>query len=331
MRCLTLAQELKKQHAVSFFLSKSEEFDIKTQANGVVEDVVLLDPGVSGKEDAQAVVEFSRKFGVHAAIIDHYHADEPYQQILRTSGTPWLQFDGFAQYKMFADWVLASSPAANDGIYESVRRSPDTVFLLGPKYALLREEFAEWRARSNFHPKVQKILLTFGGGDDRGATLFCLKALHKLWDNTEAVVLLSSKNPHMSEINVWMDQNRHLNITIRNDEHEVARCMTSVDMAIIAGGTTTFEVAAMGLPALTIQIADNQAENSRAWDRLGSSKFLGPLKILDEMSFQQKVRLFVNDIEQRRTISTRGKQLVDGLGASRVADILLNPKREVVL
>ena len=207
---------------------------------------------------------------------------------------------------------------------QPLRERSETLFLLGPKYALLRPEFIEWKPRHRFSENVQKIVLTFGGGDDRGAALFCLTALTHVWESIEAVVLLRSSSPHVMAIQDWVSHNQRLKINLRVDEPEIARRMHEADLALIAGGMTTFEVASMGLPALILQIADNQALNSRAWDELGAAKFMGSLEKLNADDLRQSVQLLIEDSAQRLSMSEAGKSLVDGLGSKRVAHILMN-------
>jgi spore coat polysaccharide biosynthesis predicted glycosyltransferase SpsG len=275
-------------------------------------------------DDASKLATLANKYGCDVAVLDDYRVDVDYQKVMRDSGLKWLQFDGFASQKMLANWVLSVSPAASYDRYEPLRERPETVFLLGPKYALLRSEFFEWRPRHRFSEKVQKILLTFGGGDDRGATLFCLTALTHFWESIEAVILLRSSNPHLMAVHKWASQNKRLKINIRVDEQEIARCMNGSDLAIIAGGMTTFEVAATGLPALILQIADNQALNARAWDGLGAAKFMGNLENINGDDLRQSVQLLLGDSEQRLSMSQAGKSQVDCLGSKRVANILMD-------
>ncbi|MDO9536873.1 MAG: hypothetical protein Q7J68_00960 [Thermoplasmata archaeon] len=125
-------------------------------------------------------------------------------------------------------------------------------------------------------------------------------------------------------IEKWLSQNKRLKITVRVDEQEIARRMSEADLALIAGGMTTFEVASMGLPALILQIADNQALNSRAWDALGAAKFMGSLENLNGDDLRESVQLLLEDSAQRFSMSEAGKSLVDCLGSKRVANILMD-------
>jgi len=275
-------------------------------------------------DDARTLAALANKYGCGVAVLDDYRVDLDYQKVMLEAGLKWLQFDTFADQKMLADWVLSANAAARHERYEPLRERSETLFLLGPKYALLRSEFIEWKPRHRFSENVQKILLTFGGGDDRGATLFCLTALTHVWESIEAVVLLRSSSPHLMAIHDWVSKNQGLRINIRVDEPEIARRMNEADLALIAGGMTTFEVASMGLPAIILQIADNQALNSRAWDELGAAKFMGSLENVKGDDLRQSVQLLIEDSAQRRSMSEVGKSLVDGLGSKRVANILMN-------
>ena len=323
MRCRVLANALRDLGVAAVMVGPQRSDRTEADAHGFDAWIEQSAWSAAG-DDAGKLVTLANKYGCEVAVLDDYRVDSEYQKVMREAGLKWLQFDGFAKQKMLADWVLSVSPAASYDRYEPLRERPETVFLLGPKYALLRPEFMEWRPRHRFSETVRKILLTFGGGDDGGATLFCLKALSHLWESIEALILLRSSNPHVRAIRQWAAQNERLKLDIRVDEPEIARRMSEAELALIAGGMTTFEVASMGVPALILQIADNQALNARAWDELGSANFLGNLEEMHEDDLRQRVQMLVGDAERRLSMSQAGKSLVDGLGGRRVAHILLN-------
>ena len=154
-----------------------------------------------------------------------------------------MQFDWAAQQPFLADWVLNSSPAARESDYTKLKQRSETKFLLGPFYALLRTQFRQWRHKATVKDEVRKILLTFGGGDDRGAITFCLEAVKNVCNGIECLILVGSSNPSVSRILNWVKDNKNVNVTISVDEPEVARHMAEADIAITTGGTTTFETA----------------------------------------------------------------------------------------
>jgi UDP-2,4-diacetamido-2,4,6-trideoxy-beta-L-altropyranose hydrolase len=323
MRCRVLAKAL-RDLGVACIMVGPKLCD-RTEADAHLFDEWLVESEWSGEgDDAGKLVRLANQYGCGIAVLDDYRVGISFQKVMLDAGLKWLQFDGLARQKMLADWVLSASPAANYDRYEPLRERSETVFLLGPKYALLRPEFHEWRLRNRSSKEVQRILLTFGGGDDRGAILFCLTSLKYLWESVEAVILVGSGNPQLRAIHTWLSQNHGLKINIRLDEREIACRMNEADLAIIAGGMTTFEVASMGLPALIIQLADNQALNSRAWDALGAAKFLGKLDNINKDDLRQSVQLLLENSEHRLWMSKSGKSQVDGFGSIRVANIIIN-------
>jgi UDP-2,4-diacetamido-2,4,6-trideoxy-beta-L-altropyranose hydrolase len=325
MRCRVLANALKDLGVACVMVGPPPRE--RTEADAGVFDAWLEQSHWSSAgDDARTLAALANKYGCGVAVLDDYRVDLDYQKVMLEAGLKWLQFDTFAGQKMLANWVLSANAAASHERYKPLRERSETLFLLGPKYALLRPEFIEWKPRHRFSENVQKIVLTFGGRDDRGAALFCLTALTHVWESIEAEVLLRNSSPHLMAIQDWVSDNQRLKINIKVDEPEIARCMNEADLALIAGGMTTFEVASMGLPALILPIADNQALNSRAWDGLGAAKLMGSLEKLTADDVRQSVQLLLQDPAQRHSMSEAGKSLVDGLGSRRVANILLNKK-----
>ena len=323
-RCLTLAKELKECGALVFFACRAADFDLTKELRHVADDWTVLDWSLAPEADAQETIRLYQQRNMEAVIIDHYRVNVAYQERLYRSGVRWLQFDWSARQPLWANWVLSASPAAEESAYLAVKQRDETRLLLGPSYALLRREFRQWQPQPRLHEQVRKILLTFGGGDDKGTVLFCLEAIKSLAPAIERIVLVSGANPRLPEITDWVDRNSKANVTLVVDETEIAMRMAEADLAIIAGGTTTFETAAMGLPSLIMQLADNQAPNASAWARVGAAIYVGPFSSLHADTLERRVTSLINDTGLRKSMSDAGRALVDGLGAQRVARILLS-------
>ena len=325
-RCLTLAKELKEYEAFVFFACRSEQFDWMKEASCVADDGAFLDWSLDGESDAREVIRLCERQKIDFAVIDHYRADANYQRLLYEAGVHWLQFDGAARQPLWADVVLNPSPAAKEGFYQSLKQRPEMRFLLGPRYALLRQEFRRWQTEVKFRENVRKILLTFGGGNDSGATIFCLESMKFLDQAIELVVLASGVNPRLSEILDWKNSNDEVNVTVLVDEQEIAKQMANADLAVIAGGTTTFETAALGLPSLIVQIADNQRPNAGAWEQSGAAVDLGRLEKLSSATLQARVTELIGNCGLRKSMGDAGKMVVDCLGTRRVAQVLMSAR-----
>jgi len=323
-RCLTLANELEKKGAAIFFLIRMDE---NTMPGHPDVEKYLLEPlgwHLSPEREVEKLIQACRKLNIDAAIIDHYHADIHYQEKLYGAGVKWLQFDRYARFPLLADWILCPSLAGDEKAYRAMMRRRESRLLLGPNYAFLRPEFALWQPKVKRNRQVKKILLSFGGGDDRGATLFCLESLRRLTREIDRIVLVSSGNPQMPCIVDWCKNNGKNNTTVRIDEPEIARVMCHADLAITAGGMTTFETAAMQLPTLIVTIAENQIPNTDAWHQSGTAVKLGSIDDLKPSEIRCQVESLVSDNKKRSEMSEKGFSMVDCRGAERVAKLLLS-------
>lgn len=313
-RCMALGRQLSGTGAHVCLLLKGEPPDCAGAAR-------LLDRELSEDDDAASTIRYCRDAGADRLVIDRYGTSEAYQRVLLDAGLRWMQFDGEARVPMWADWVVSMSPAASESAYRILRRREQTQFLLGPAYAILRDEFLQARAPRRARPVARELLLSFGGGDDRGACLSCLEALRGL-PGIRVSLLVSSFNPRIEAIQSWLRTHRDLDATLLIDVPDVARRMAHADIAITAAGTTTFETAAMGLPSLVIQIADNQRGNAEAWGRLGVAVNLGPLERLDAQRLRSELAALADDPSRRQEMANVGQTCVDGRGAERLARAL---------
>jgi UDP-2,4-diacetamido-2,4,6-trideoxy-beta-L-altropyranose hydrolase len=99
--------------------------------------------------------------------------------------------------------------------------------------------------------------------------------------------------------------------------------MRQADLAIGAGGATTWERFCMGLPAIVITMAPNQQLGARALADDGLIVHAGDEPELSTASIAEHVTTLSSRPSLLREMSVRGRRLVDGLGATRVADALL--------
>lgn len=317
-RCAALGRRLGTAGVDVHFLTKAEGLDPAAEVGEFAGACVALEPSMQGQADAARTVEYCRSVGADRLIVDHYQADEAYQSTLLEGGIRWLQFDGAAQIPLWADWVVSMSPAADEARYRTLQCRPETHLLIGPSYAILREEFFRYRKPKQVSQQATRLLLTFGGGDDRGACLACLSALPGT-GGFEVVILSSSYNPQIPSIRRWIERNADAGIRLLLDDPDVARRMTEADIAVTAGGTTTFEMAMLGLPAIIVQIADNQRANAQAWERAGVALDLGPLERFDADRLRDKLVALAGDSGLRGRMAARGRKCVDGRGADRIA------------
>jgi UDP-2,4-diacetamido-2,4,6-trideoxy-beta-L-altropyranose hydrolase len=92
---------------------------------------------------------------------------------------------------------------------------------------------------------------------------------------------------------------------------------------LVSFGTTVYELAAAGLPAIALSITDDHALSAEVFARGGSLTHLGLFSTISAAQIQSAVRELMKDPQLRFAMAQRGQALVDGRGAQRVAKLLL--------
>jgi UDP-2,4-diacetamido-2,4,6-trideoxy-beta-L-altropyranose hydrolase len=247
--------------------------------------------------------------GVDWLVVDHYGLDERWEGAARRKAK-LLAIDDLGRRHdcdILVDQNFFSDPAARYAgrVPERCRR------LLGPRYAMLRKEFAQARKRER-DGRVKKVLVSLGGTDPRNATSQALQLLNGRPFQVDVVV--GSANPNKAEI---ARQCQVMGFRFHEQATNMAELMDAADLAVGAGGTTTWERACMGLPTLQLVLADNQEAPTRALADAGLVFYGGPS--LTEAALEQALA----KPEALAQQSQRMRELVDGHGARRVAAALL--------
>lgn len=321
-RCRALAQALRRQGETCVMVGP-DAADARPEDQNIFSDWISVPDWPSAAEDAAVLVGLSRRLDAGWAVLDDYRVDETYQLTLRAAGLRWLQFDGTATKPIWADLLLVPNLALSERDYVSVLRNPETKILCGPNYALLRPEFQLAQLRPSNRP-VEQILVSFGGGDDRGAVEFVLSSLlPKTQSNLSFTVLSGAQNPRNPRISEWTKQHGAGRVRLVVNPDDVASVFASCDLAIMAGGTSTVEAACCGLPMILLSIANNQTKNAQAWEHLGAAVYLGAFPGVATDVFTKTVLAILDDNQRRVDLAQAGRSKVDGQGAQRIVEVRL--------
>lgn len=319
-RCAVLAAELRRRGARTAFACRAEDADPAPELEGAADEIVPVEQSIGPEEDARLVARLARERGAAAVVADRFGADGGFGAALAAERLRWLQFDWAAREPIWADWILNANPDANERTYRRLLKKAGARLLLGPSYALLPPRFGEL-ARQRRDSGAGRILVTLGGGDDRGGTELCLDALGLLDQRPACTLLVGPFNPRRRRIEEKA-AGCGGNVTVVFGERDAAARMAEADIAVIGGGTTTFEAAAMGLPFVVIQIAENQSRNAKAWDRAGAGLDAGPVERLAPGRLARLLSRLLEDGARRASLSSAGMARVDCRGAARVAEAL---------
>lgn len=252
-------------------------------------------------------------------VVDHYGLDATWERAIG----PWVGarfvIDDIGRAHD-CELLLDQNVLDNGSAYED-RIPPHGRRLLGPRYALLRPAF---RAAREDLPRnlsrAEHVLISFGGADPGGETEKAIQGfLAGATETMRATVLLGKSNPHRDALTQRYGQEPRLCLLDYCDD--MPGLMASCDLAIGAGGISTWERACLGLPSIVTAIAENQRLIAETIARRGGQLYLGTRP--STADYANALRLLSTNAWLRESCAGTASGLCDGRGCGRVASVLL--------
>ena len=322
MRCLALAQAWQDKGGEAIFVLVNKSSALENRLILERMQITHLSVQAGSDEDANQTVDFAKKVASQWIAVDGYHFGKEYQKVIKKLGQKLLFLDDYGHSGHYdADLVLNQNISAYEGLYES--RKDYTQLFLGTEYVLLRREFWQWQNWQRvINSKARKILVTLGGSDPDNVTLKVIQALPLASNNLEIIVVVGGSNLHHEELQSVATES-NLAISLQQNVCNMPELMAWADIAISAGGSTNWELAFMGLPSIVITIAENQKAIAAELDRQGVIINLGWHRNVNVEQIGLFLGELIGDRAKREIMSNRGRELVDGNGASRVVSEMI--------
>ena len=337
MRCLTLAEALRERGVQTRFICREHTGNLIALLQQKAIPVTALPAraindisgedyaawlGVTQTEDAEQTIETLSGERPDWLVVDHYGLDVEWEQRLRPHASKLMVIDDLANRCHDCD-VLLDQNYSVVGEQRYAGLVPDTCKLLvGPRYALLRPEYATYRktlrARNG---QVRRVLLFFGGCDPQNATGMALEVLsHPDLKHLDVDVVIGANNPNREALE--RQSRERPQTTIYGLRPYLADLMAQADLAIGAGGATTWERMCLGLPTIVISIAENQRPASEALAKAKLIYFAGHFSRIKTDQLAQLLKRYCYDAENLTELSTQNQLQVDGLGTLRLVEVL---------
>lgn len=341
-RCAALADGLRLRGGNATFISRGLSTETRAYLLERGHDCVEL-PGLDQPADFTGVWPDSVQDGdldqtVEAAggniwdwiVVDHYGLGHQWESRARALAAHSLVIDDLADRRhdcdLLLDQNLQPGPARYSGLVPARCET-----LLGPRFALLRAEFAVARARPfSRNDTVRKIVVAFGGVDAANDTALALTALTRAGVNDLRVdVIIGSGHPDREGIAARCHQ---AGFTCHVQPNDVAGMLRTADLGVGAGGISVWERCCVGLPTITFAVAHNQRAQVKAAAVEGMvyAPDVPPGGITAE-SIERHATAVMHNAALREAISRRGLDAVDGRGVERVlrrmglTDLVVSP------
>lgn len=265
-------------------------------------------------------------------LVDSYYVTASYLEALKEWGRV-AYLDDLVSFPYPVDCIINYDMPEN--------RKPDcyniaTRCLLGSAYTPLRMQFQN--VSYSVRQDVKHILISTGGTDPFQVTEKLLDHImpysqkktepNPLSDSAlfecDYHIITSRLNPRFDKLTNISRQ--YPNIHIYENVQDMAGLMVQCDLAVSAGGTTLYELCAVGVPTISFAMADNQLSAVQTFASSGTIPYAGDIRMdMDEVLdvICRFLDAMAADYSKRLEFSDRMRSYVDGHGASRIAEALV--------
>ncbi|MEY0737795.1 UDP-2,4-diacetamido-2,4,6-trideoxy-beta-L-altropyranose hydrolase [Providencia stuartii] len=325
MRCLVLADELKKKQVEIMFACLPQQGDLIDLINQKGYSLLKLSavtkpitPRFDGdyaywlqrsvQEDA---IDFlSNVQNADWVIVDHYALDYPWEKMIKDKlSCKILSIDDLNR-NHHSDIILDQNIWPNISTrYKTFSKKK----LLGPTYALLRENFAKLH-REPIKQKNQ-VIAFFGGSDPTNECKKLFNAALKLQKFPFTLKIITGRQSENYKLINKLNTSPNIEIFqyLDNFDEELA----SSRYAIGASGTSNWERFCLRIPSTIVAVAENQKE---------LSSFLAEKKLVKSLGLgtQTTEQVYCKELKRLSKIWEQIKPFdlldVDGLGSSRIIE-----------
>ena len=319
MRCLTLATAIAKAGGESVFVAPpTVRAIIDAFATSKVE-IYALDDDASPAELAAAGVEAARAWDVRAIVADHYGFTPDDEAALAAASDRLLVIDDLRR-------THGHGLVLDSGIGRTADDYPGREVLGGPGFALVRPEFAALRqralARRAAGEAPARVLVSLGLSDVGAITGRVVRAILPALADARLEFVVSNTAPSRLELQALGENDGR--VVVHVDARDAGRADRGGRYRRSgAGGSSVWERCCLGLPSLTVVVADNQRENAAALAREGATTAIAPPSGDFDTRLRAAFKDLGSDAALRPSMSAASAALCDGLGADRVAARLL--------
>lgn len=328
-RCLSIADAIVQRDVEVVFVSS--EAEAKQVLAGKKYQCIILENDYREKDnEIPLLVELIQKEKADGILVDSYEITDDYlSQLAKECPLAYIatmkniEFSG----KLLINYTQYSKQKYFEDKYYEIQKKG---FLLqGERYVPLRSEFQNIPQRTR--KRMEKILITTGGSDPDNMVYDIVKECieHKSMQSMQYTIVVGNYFQHVDKLEELAK--RCSKVELKCNVKNMSELMKTHDVAVSAGGTTLFELCACGLPTVSFAMADNQIPMTTYFEEKGIIPYAGDERKNKAEVIQKVVNQFaywMTHIDEMDEVSVKMRTLVDGLGAKRIAEKLVDMMSE---
>lgn len=321
-RCVVLASDLKERGVFVSFLTAKDDYTERFLHELDFEHTAL-NAETNSEEDCEKTLKIAKSIYAQMIIIDSYEIDNNYRKRLIDSGYFVVSITDTAFMDLLSHVIVNS----NFNAEKCEHGAPNgTILLLGIEYLLLERIFSCRAGVCNIE-RIGNVLITMGGIDHYDLTSKILEVLDGFEFNFDITAIVGPYYENIDSIKAQIGLMQK-KVNLINSPSSLYSYMESCSLAFCAGGGTLYELAVLGRPIIGISLCEHQGGNVNELSKVGMIKGLSYSNDnFGELLVRYTTELIQSESERRR-ISKIASSVVDGRGAERVCNKILDAYNE---
>lgn len=320
MRCLSIADDVRELGGdVTFIVA--DEYPVELcHSRGY--DVIVLDSDWKDMEsELPKLAEVIEASQIEELFIDSYQVTPEYLAGLKKH-VKVTYLDDLDKFAYPVDRIICY---ANYCKQFSYAEENNVGHCLGMEYIPLRKVFRNC-PQKQISDRIRKVLLLSGGTDSYGI----IEKMVERFKNVTSIIFVTVCGRYYEGFEELQDKYKgYPNLEFYKNVSDLEEYMKKADLAISAGGTTLYELCAVGTPTISYSFADNQLYNVKQFAEDGIIEYAGDVRETDIVEkIQDLYAQYDKNVKLRKERSAMMQRNVDGNGAYRIAKVLLKMQGE---
>ena len=337
VRCSHLARSLQARgHQVQLLVDHCDDRLAPFCAGLAVEPLYETAPAaLDPAEDAARVKERLMGWAADWLVVDDYRLATDWEQRLAGDSTQIAVLDDL-QREHHCDLLIDMRWRGEDtnSAYQGLVPAGATC-LLGPRYALLDPRHRWQRSRRQPSASFQVLVGLGGGGNAEQLAAIAEALLNVATDYPKPLELVLVCGP-LTTAAACMEtlQQRHPALRILQAPPDLVPELERTDLYVGAAGGVLYQLLALGIPAFTFSLSDNQdndtATEAASLEEIGHLFHAGRWQSSLLKGLPAFVRTVMEQPQRIQALATEAPMPVDGRGCARVVAALERCRREAL-
>lgn len=250
-RTLSLAKELESRNANINFITTSEPY--------VCDLISSRGFNFIQKKDPDSIKEEIIKAQPQVVVIDKLSVDEKFAIDIKPYLEKLIIFGNVSPANKHAD-VVVNAIIGTDYENKAYKDDAGTLYLKGPKYLVLRDEFYKNAGKYVYTGEINRILMTFGGTDQADFSRLALENITSSDYSGSIDILIGAGYKYRATLDEIINKNSGITIRLHENISNMSEFMLNTDFILTSPGTTIFEAFFLKVPVLSFFQNESQKE-----------------------------------------------------------------------